>query len=80
MKEFAVTKNSDFIVFDSVNGVKLSKANQNAYKLVRMVTFGNLYIVSTGNDEDNTLSNDDYIVSYGENLVPDLAFKAVYGE
>jgi hypothetical protein len=73
------TKNSDFIVFDSVNGVKLSKANQNAYKLVRMVTFGNLYIVSTGNDEDNTLSNDDYIVSYGENLVPDLAFKAVYG-
>ena len=45
-----------------------------------MATFGNLYIVATGNDEDNTLSNDDYIVSYGENLVPDLAFKAVYGE
>lgn len=74
------TKTSDFIVFDAVNGVKLSKANDNAYKLVRMVTFGNLYIVATGNDEDDIMTNDDYIVSYGEGLVPDLAFKAVYGE
>lgn len=71
-------KTSDFIVFDAVNGVKLSKANANAYKLVRMVTFGNLYLVATGNDTDNTLTDDDYVVSYGEGLVPDLAFKAVY--
>ena len=66
---------SDFIVFDSSNGLKLAGDN---YKLVRMVTFGNLYVVSTGNDEDGVLDNDDYIVSYGENLIPDLAFKAVY--
>lgn len=71
---------ADFIVFDSVNGVKLAKANGENYKLVRMVTYGNLYIVATGNDEDGVLTDDDYIVSYGEGLVPDLAFKAVYGE
>ncbi|MCR4699040.1 MAG: hypothetical protein K5762_06720 [Bacilli bacterium] len=72
------TKTSDFIVFDAVNGVKLSKANADSYKLVRMVTFGNLYIVATGNDEDGVLTDEDYIVSYGEGLVPDLAFKAVF--
>lgn len=71
---------SDFIIFDSVNGLKLSAKNGNNYKLVRMVTYGNLYVVSTGNDEDNKFSSDDYIVSYGQGLVPDLAFKAVYGE
>jgi len=70
----------DFIVFDSVNGLKLSAKNGGNYLLARMVTFGNLYVVSTGNDEDGVLSNDDYIVSYGEGLVPDLAFKAVYGD
>lgn len=72
-------KEKDFIVFDSVNGIKLSKKNNDSYKLVRMVTFGNLYVVSLNTDSDGVMSNDDYIVSYGENLVPDLAFKAVYG-
>lgn len=71
-------QDKDFIVFDSVNGVKLSRKNQSSYQLVRMVTFGNLFIVSTGNDEDGTMDAEDMIVSYGENLVPDLAFKAVY--
>lgn len=75
-----VKKEADFILFDSVNGSKLSKANGGEYKIVRMVTFGNLYLMSTGDDEDGKLGKEDYIVGYGENLVPDLAFKAVYGE
>ncbi|MCH3966892.1 MAG: hypothetical protein LKE52_04690 [Bacilli bacterium] len=69
----------DFIVFDSVNGLALSKKNSGNYLLVRMVTFGNLYLVATGNDTDGTFSNDDFIYGFGENKVPDLAFKAVYG-
>ena len=68
----------DFIVFDSVNGLKLSKKNNNNYLLVRMVTFGNLYLVSTGHDSNNKLDSTDKVVGYGEGLVPDLAFKAVY--
>ena len=43
-----------------------------------MVTFGNLYLLGTGNDEDQKLSEDDVILGFGENLIPDLAFKAVY--
>jgi len=70
----------DVIVFDSVNGVKLAKKNNGNYKLARMVTYGNLYVVATGNDEDSVMDDEDYIVSYGEGLVPDLAFKAVYAK
>lgn len=69
-----------FVVFDSVNGLKLSKNFGDTYELVRMVTFGNLYLVSTGHDSDNVISDSDYIVGYGENLIPDLAFKAVYSK
>lgn len=76
--EFA-SGTKDFIVFDSVNGLALSKKNSGNYLLVRMVTFGNLYLVATGNDTDGTFSNDDFIYGFGENKVPDLAFKAVYG-
>lgn len=74
VKAAFTSANSDFIIFDSVNGMKLSKDN---YRLVRMVTFGNLYLVSTGNDEDGVPSEDDFIFSYGKDLVPDLAFRAV---
>lgn len=74
------SKSSDFIIFDSVNGCKLAKKNSSSYKLVRMVTYGNLYIVATGNDKDGKMDEGDVIVGYGENLVPDLAFKAVYSK
>jgi hypothetical protein len=70
---------ADFIVFDTTNGLKLSAKNGNNYKLIRMVTFGNLYVVSTGNDANDTFEKTDNIVAYGENLVPGMAFKAVYG-
>ena len=80
VKAAFAAKQADFIIFDSVNGVNLSKANQGAYKLVRMITFGNLYVVSTGHDENGQLDESDNIVGYGENLVPDLAFKAVYSK
>ena len=80
VKQAFTAKQADFIIFDSVNGLNLSKVNDNSYKLVRMVTFGNLYVVSTGNDEDGKLDEEDLIVGYGENLVPDLAFKAVYSK
>ena len=45
-----------------------------------MLTFGNLYVVATGNDDNDHLDESDLIVGYGENLVPDLAFKAVYSK
>jgi len=69
---------SDFIIFDSVNGLKLSAKNSNNYKLVRMLTYGNLYLVSTGNDKNDTFDKSDYCLSYGENLLPGLVSKDLY--
>jgi len=65
----------DFIVFDSVNGRNLQG---DKYEFVSRVTYGNLYVVSLGNDSNEVREDDDYIVGYGEGLIPDLAFKAVY--
>ncbi len=73
------TGESDFIIFDSVNGLNLAEMYCNNYKLVRMVTFGNLYVVATGNDDNGQLDRTDIVLSYGQDNVPDLAFKAVYG-
>ena len=69
---------ADFIIFDSVNGAKLAKANGGKYKLVRMLTYGDLYVMSTGNDENGVMEDDDFILSYGEGLIPDLVFKALH--
>ena len=66
----------DFIIFDSVNGRKLCGEN---YEFVSRITYGNLYVISLGNDSNGKRDDSDYIVSYGEGLIPDLAFQAVYG-
>ncbi|MCI1735708.1 MAG: hypothetical protein LKM30_08320 [Bacilli bacterium] len=71
---------ADFIIFDSVNGLKLSAKNNNNYQLARMVTFGNLYLIATGNDTNGTFDKTDFTIGYGQGLLPDLAFKAVYPE
>ncbi len=69
---------SDFIMFDSVNGLNLIKKKSLGYKLVRMVTFGNLYLVATGHDSDDSFSKSDYTIGYGENLIPGKVTKLLY--
>lgn len=67
------------IIFDSVTGLKLlgTKADPQ-YKLSRIITTGNLLVISTNHDSDDVMTNDDVIVSFGQNAVPDTAFKFVY--
>ena len=49
------------------------------YKLLGTITFGNLYIASTGNDDDGVMDEDDYIVSFQQGAVPDKIFHYVFG-
>ena len=49
------------------------------YKLLCTITFGNLYIASTGKDEDGIMDESDYIVSFQQGAVPDKIFHYVYG-
>lgn len=67
----------DIAIIDVISGVKL--INQGApYLLASVLTFGNYYILSLGNDDNEVMNNDDIIVSFGHNLTPDLIFKNLY--
>ena len=72
-----VNENADIVVLPTNLGVQqINKGLK--YKLAATITFGNLFICSTGLDDDGVMDNDDYIVSFQENAVPDKIFKSVY--
>lgn len=48
------------------------------YKIAATLTFGNFYLAATGNDTNKTLDNDDYVVAFQQNNVPDKIFRSVY--
>ena len=69
----------DVAVLPTNVGVKAINEKNVPYKLLCTITFGNLYIASTGKDEDGVMGADDYIVSFQQNAVPDKIFHYVYG-
>lgn len=75
----AVNQGVGDIVIIPVNAAsKLYKANANdKYKLVSVVTHGNLYIMSTEKIDSVLELKDKTVGVIGQGLVPDLTFKAV---
>ena len=71
----------DVIVLPTNAGMNII-ANQSsaAYKIAATITFGNFYIVSMGNDADQTMNEGDTIVLFQKNNVPDKVFHYVYGD
>ena len=49
------------------------------FKIAGVITFGNFYLASTGNDDNNTLDKDDYIVIFQLPGLPGRLFKYTYG-
>lgn len=49
------------------------------FKLAAVITAGNFFIASTGNDDNDTFDKDDYIVLFQQNGLPDKLFQYVYG-
>ena len=73
-----INENVDIAVLPTNLGVQqINKGLK--YKLASTITFGNLFICSTGLDEDGVMGEDDYIVSFQENAVPDKIFHYIYG-
>jgi len=70
----------DVLIFDTYTGVKLIQKQGAKFKLARVLTLGNLFIASTGNDDDGTIDDSDYIASFGEGMMPDLIFKTIHPE
>lgn len=69
----------DIIVVDLTSGVKA--INEGAkYRLGAIITFGNFYLASTGNDEDGLMDPEDKIVLFGnENMLPSRLWHYLYG-
>ena len=78
MPELKSDSGSDIIVIDTVNGIKTLVGGA-PYKLAANITFGNFFIAATGNDEDNKMTEDDYIVLFSQGATPDLLFHYLYG-
>ena len=56
----------------------ISTAHVN-YKLAATITFGNFFIASTGNDDNDVMDDGDYIVLFQQNGLPDKLFHYLYG-
>ena len=69
----------DVAVLPTNVGVTAINVKKVPYKLLCTITFGNLYVASTGKDEDGVMGADDYIVSFQQGAVPDKIFHYVYG-
>lgn len=70
----------DVIVVDLSSGVNAIK-NGAGYKLAAVITFGNFYLASTGNDEDGTLNEGDTVVLFGtEKMLPNKIWHYLYGD
>lgn len=49
------------------------------YKIAATITFGNLFVAATGNDDDGVMDENDYIVLFQKDSFPDVMFHSVYG-
>ena len=76
------TADYDALIFDAVSGLAVTKSNTLDWKLATLLTGGNLYLVGIGADKtaQSVPTADSYIVSFGKNLLPDLAFQSLESE
>ena len=75
-----MTNNYDVIVAPTHGGMdKLINANAN-YQIAATITFGNMYILSTGRDADNIMNKGDRVLYFSENDLPGRVFNYLYGE
>ena len=74
-----VAGQKDVVVLPTNAGMQ-AIINKNAnYQLAATITFGNFYLLSMNNDENNTLDASDTILLFQKNNVPDKVFHYVYG-
>ena len=69
----------DVVVLPTDTGIKSINKGLD-YKLAATITFGNLFIASTGNDDNETMDPTDKIVLFQQGAFPDKIFHYVYGD
>ena len=74
-----VAGQKDVVVLPTNAGVQAIVNRQAPYKLAATITFGNFYLISMGNDTNETLDTNDKILLFQKGNVPDKIFHYVYG-
>ena len=70
----------DVVVLPTNAGMQtILKNTASPYKIAATITFGNFYIASLGNDENNVMDAGDTILLFQQNNVPDKLFHYIYG-
>lgn len=75
-----LNQKKDIVILPTNAGIQQINKNNLNYKIAATITFGNLYVAATGNDDDGVMDNDDYIILFQKNQLPDLIFKYIYGD
>ena len=70
----------DVVVLPTNVGATAITVKKVPFKMLCTVTFGNLYVASTGKDTDGVMDANDYIVSFQKGAVPDKIFHYVHGD
>jgi len=73
-----ITNHADIAVVPTNLAVQNIAKKGLQYKIASIITFGNIFVASTGNDANGIMEASDYIVSFQQGSVPDLLFKDVY--
>ena len=70
---------ANMVIFDSIKGTGFIESGVANYKLASILTAGNAYVLSTGNDDNDTIDTTDSIVSFGPGSMFNQIFKDTYG-
>ena len=70
----------DVVVLPTNAGIKTIKDNNAPYQIAATITFGNFYIASLNNDDNQVMDENDTILLFQKNNVPDKIFHYVYGD
>ena len=76
----AENSNKDIVVAPTNAGLTAILKKSAPYKIAATLTFGNFFVASTGKDDNQTMDNDDYVVAFQQNNIPDKLFKYCYPE
>ncbi len=70
----------DVVVLPTNAGVQAIVNTKAEYKIAATITFGNFFIVSMNNDDNQVMDANDTILLFQKNNVPDKVFHYVYGD
>ena len=74
-----VQENVDLAVLPTNAGIQQIVVKGLNYKIASTITFGNLFIVSSGTDDDGVMDASDEVYLFGKGSVPHKIFQFVYG-